>query len=102
MKYKVGDKVIIKTWKEMEKEYGLNPAGGINIPKGFYFFMENKLEQLKTNRILTIRYVNCNSNRYSMKEINYKWTDNMIKCLAKDYKEEIYDPIKTRWEILDI
>jgi hypothetical protein len=30
----------------------------------------------------------------------YSWTDKMIKCLAKDYKEP--EPILTRWEILDI
>jgi len=30
MKYKAGDKVRIKTWEDMEKEFGLDSYGNIN------------------------------------------------------------------------
>ena len=45
VKYKIGDKVKIKTWKEMEKEYGLKKNTyysmllfpRIKLPRPFYF-----------------------------------------------------------------
>lgn len=35
MKFKVGDRVQIKSWEEMEKEFGTNCAGNINCNKHF-------------------------------------------------------------------
>lgn len=35
MKFKVGDKVKIKSWEEMEKEFGLDCAGNINCNSCF-------------------------------------------------------------------
>lgn len=40
MKFKVGDKVKIKSWEEMEKEFGLLPNGSINCNFGFIREME--------------------------------------------------------------
>jgi len=95
MRYKVGDKVKIKTWKEMQKKYGLN---GDVIECGFVIGMEKQLNEKFPDRILEIETVNkCN---YSMKNFKYYvWNDKMIKCLAKGYKEP--EQITSRFDILD-
>ena len=114
MKYKAGDKVRIKTWEDMEKEFGLNIDKNINSYLYYVFTqeMEEEINRLNINRILTIE--SCKSctynpkihnpkiqsyNYYYMKEIGCKWTDGMIECLAEEYK---IDPINSRWEILDL
>ena len=33
--YKVGQKVRVKSWEQMEKEYGLNSCGSIKTPSSF-------------------------------------------------------------------
>jgi len=98
MKYKIGDKVKIKTWKEMKKEYGV--TGSINCYYNYFFteYMEKDIKALNCNRILTIKNVKNPCNFYTMKEISWKWSDSMIKCLVKDKSE----PITNRFEILDI
>ena len=107
MNYKVGQRVKIKTWEKMAKEFGLKKGyeGQDIIPCLCEFIpkMEKKLKEKDCNRILTIRSVN--SVNYSMKDISWGWSDDMIECLAKDYKEIKKDhpePIKSRFEILDI
>jgi len=100
MKYKVKDKVKIKTWKEMEKEYGVFvKKGSIKCKYAFTKGMEEEIEELNCNRILTIEYVYSNS--YGIKEISsWTWSDDMIKCLVKN--EIKSKPITSRFEILDI
>jgi len=100
MKYKIGDKVKIKTWKEIEEEYGCENRDSENIyckcACVFLKKMETNIEELNCNRILTIKN-NC-GNFYEMREINWAWSDDMIKCLVKDKS----DPVLTRFDILDI
>ena len=108
MRYKVGDRVRIKTWEEMEAEYGTNTNGSIRCDIIFVFVpkMEKELNELKTDRTLTIRKINELYKYYFMKETTgYFWNDKMIECLVEDYKEteiEIFEPIISRFEILDI
>ena len=105
MNYKVGDKIKIKTWEEMEKEFGFgnNNKTIITCSGLFNSTMEKEIEELKTNRILTVKEVEIN-HRYRMKErtseIAWTWSDDIIRCLVKDYK--VPDPIKSRLEILDL
>ncbi len=100
MKYKTGDTVKIKTWKEMEREYGLDRYGNIRCKERFTHGMEKEINRDFSNRILTIEKISINT--YKIKNINWYWSDDMIKCLVKDYKEKIFKPILSRFEILDI
>ena len=96
MKYNIGDRVKIKTFEKMKEECGI-----FAVPRshfGFYGGMEEKLNKLNTNRVLTINFIKGNS--FCSKEIGYWWKDDMIKNLAKDNKEP--EEINSRFEILDI
>ena len=82
MKYKIGDKVRIKTWEKGKISH-------------FYSYMEDDIRELNTDRILTIESISKSMFHYIMKEIGWVWKDGMIE-------EPIYEPIKTRWELLDL
>ncbi len=114
MKYKVGDKVKIKTWGQMEREFGVysfleHETNGLNTyPSNFTtgpIFsreMENALNKRFPDRVLIVKTKKERSPKvsyYSMDGIRYSWTDEMIKCLAK---EPTFIPITSRWELLDL
>jgi len=74
MKYKVGDKVKIKTWEDMEKEFGTNHHGSIKVKCSFTKEMEIKIKNLN-NRAVTISRIRDNE-LYNVKEVgNYNFTD---------------------------
>jgi len=100
MKYRIGDKVKIRTWKSLEKEFGLS-GPGIDCQRfGVLPCMEDSLVKLECKRILTIKGFDEENNFYTMEEISYIWTDEMIRELVK--RTEAFEPILTRFEILDI
>lgn len=82
MRYKVGDKVKIATWK-------------INA---FRSGIVKYLKKYCSDNILTVESLD--GDWYIMKETKkYFWNDSDIECLVEEY---ISDPILSRFEILDI
>lgn len=94
MKYKIGDRVFIKPWKLMEKEYGLDNKEWINGDCCFNSQMERELKG--RNRIIVItRVVIGDELSYYKSKLDgelkaWGWNviDNMIAGYAFDYDEE--------------
>lgn len=112
MKYKVGDKVKIKTWKEMKNEFGVNSQKtAIASRRPFYEIIEKDIKELRANRILTISWLYPNTftftdemdkewdMEYGVKEFSYIIEDKWIK---ENPIKEIFEPIGSRFDILDI
>lgn len=93
MKYKIGDVVKIKTWEQLKD---LN-----EWTEEFERYMNNKFYQLHPDRNVEISSILGNSFEAdsAKNEYNIKWllTGLMIEGLAKEP-----DPIKNRFEILDL
>ena len=75
MKYKVGDKVRIRAWKDMAREYGMN-GGSIRIPQSFVPEMRKYCGKVMT--IASNKY-DC----YAMKEDPDGWT----------FSKEMFEPV---------
>ena len=96
MKYNVGDKVRIKTWEEMEREFGLD---GEDINCYLTFVPEMRIYE---DSILTITFVG--SHYYEMDEDDggFSWSDDMISYKVVEtsslYDEEVADYIKDDME----
>ena len=84
MKYKVGDKVLLKDFKEDDMRYWSRPA------IDDYHSLRSK--------IVTIKKLNTIGN-YSIKENNWTWRDYEIEGI---YIKPVYEPINNRFEILDL
>ncbi len=81
MKYRVGNKVKIKTWERMKKEYGLAEYGEISIGKDndFWIEMEDIVKKID-KRVVEI--VDVWQYFYYVKELTcFEVTDEMIECL---------------------
>lgn len=99
MKYKVGDKVEIRTWEEMKKEYGVNSDGNIrgHVRKDVFINkMERELNNDFPGRVLTVRGVY--EAHYTMEEMIWIWHDYMIK---EPEKCIFFDSIQDRFELME-
>ena len=80
LKYKVGDKVIIRRDLEVEERYGCN-------------VFTKSMEQFK-GKLVTIIDVSCVIDKtfYTIKEdgMNFFWTDKMIECKVYDNLDEFW------------
>ena len=84
MKYKVGDKVRIKTWRQMQDEFGLDADNAIDCFKKFTTVMESSLPR---DRIITLDRVYEDDNYYISDEFTSRYctfliSDDMIEGLA--------------------
>ena len=109
MKYKAGDRVKIKTWAQMEKEYikGTFVENLVSIcPNKDYHYaftieMEENLAKIAPNRIVEIKRVSSKDTYYIEGfGMNYNWMDFMIEGIAKEEEEET--PPLNRFQLIDI
>ena len=86
--FKVGDRVIIRDWDDMEKEFGLNSLGSIKCKCGFTADMKKlcgKVAQIKSfdkfdNRVVRLEFENFTKDTY------FSFSTDMIKKVSKNYK----------------
>ena len=102
MKYKVGDKIQIKTWEELTKEFPVKEWEGfgkaVHLPNGLDF-SENRYNiilEICEDRVDIISEVVEGMKWYNLKNSNSIITDYVI------VEEEEHMPINNRFEILDL
>lgn len=83
MKFKVGDKVRIRSWDSMEKEFGLNWRGDINCP---VLFIKGMKEYCGT--IQTITAISQRHSAYYIGNTNYYFDRRAVEPVKQETKGE--------------
>ena len=88
MKFKVGDKVKVRSWESMEAEFGLD-YNAIDNP-GHYF-----VEDMKRYCGKYVTISDCHRNYYNIKEDNerYSWTNTMFENVV-GHKFKVGDKVR--------
>lgn len=74
MKIEIGKKYLVKSWEEMEKEYGLDEFGYINVPASFVPSMRRFCKTIVTIKGIGMPW-------YNIIEDNdeFFWSKEMLK-----------------------
>ena len=106
--YKAGDKIRIKTWRELEEEfeitsYPLIDSIAANLPDGFAFSkgQDEKVSERCKNRTDIIEKVDKERGWYYLKNSKTIVTKYVIKGTKSSIKN-VTDKINDRFEILDL
>lgn len=82
MNIAVGGYYRVKTWEEMEEEYGLNEFGNINVP--FIFIPGMKYLCNKVVKVVSIELVHSSygfRNKILVQDESWKFSEEMLKPL---------------------
>ena len=92
MKYKVGDRVVIKTKEEFIKDHLLG------CYEELFLSVEKDLKNIGSNRVVTIIGIchDYDKDSYIADRSENKWAEGIIKSLVAE------TPINSRFEILDL
>lgn len=71
MKYKVGDKVTVRSWEDMEKEFGLDAAGDIKVK----CFFTKQMEKFCGKQLIIDRI---DGDNYEVIGNGFLWSDDMF------------------------
>jgi len=103
--YRAGDKIQIKTWEELAKDYQITQytlvnSEAVNLPDGFDFgrSQDDKINLKCIDRIDIIEHVDKERGWYYLKKSKTIITKHVIKCEILDIENIIDD----RFEILDL
>jgi len=101
MKYKVGDRVKIRTWDSMEKEFGLRAGSWIECHLGFTLRMEQEVEEKHSNRVLTIEMLN--TDYYRCCGMAWQWHDDMIEDTEEECRKAslVHNETTDRFSLMD-
>ena len=88
-KFKIGDKVRVRQWADMEKEYGLDPWGDIRVPHSFTIDMKKYCGTVRTIKSV---YTGICGTYYRMKEDEYLlyWSEEMFESQSQNQSIVIY------------
>ncbi len=90
MKFKVGDKVRVRQWKAMKREFGVDGSNRIEIPC-FYFVPEMAKYCGKSVTIDSVVIDESYTTCYKIVEDNgvFSWTDDMFEDYVFEYGDRI-------------
>lgn len=99
MKYKTGDRIVLKSWAKMVEEFGTGHHGEIYLPHGrVYTSSMIRFIQRSHSRVATIVSASRGNRKstgcYELKEAYRYWDDSMIEGLVGETKVEVKDEVE--------
>jgi hypothetical protein len=100
MKYKVGDKIVLKTWEELESNY---PSALQQIAINglvFHFKIEKKIRKNFSDRVFTV----CNIIKGIRNEIEHYHVKEILLCITDEHIEGLVEDMRVKniFELLDL